>query len=316
LKHYSFVDEAEVYLKGGAGGEGSFSFYHYRNGHTQGNGGNGGRGGDVLFSVNTGLYDLTKLRQKKVFVGLNGDRGDSNNKNGRDGNSTYVELPLGTLIRDSRGALLYDLDGKEKTFLGAKGGVGAPGNYKKAKGFTSTPRQGEEVTYKLDLRILNDIALVGPPNTGKTQLISTISGKELKVTPFPYSTELPLWINVTYEFKTFTIMELPAMIKPFKKEYVNESFLRHLYRSKAIVIVSDSTREYKDDCDFIDEHLQEVLGDEYDKKTIAFWVNKMDLSKKSKKKEGKYTFVSAQDPKQKDRLCEYLLHLAESPEGG
>lgn len=310
MKQYFFVDEAEVSVIGGSGGEGAFSFYHFRNGHVQGDGGNGGRGGDVFFVVHTGIYDLTKLKQKRTFTAAPGSRASSNNKTGRDAEPLLVEVPLGTLIRDSKDALLFDLDDKDSRFLAAHGGLGGHGNYKKAKDFFSTPRKGEEVTFHLDLRIPNDIALVGPPNTGKTTLINLLSGKEMKVSQFPFTTTLPIWAPAEYDFRKFTCMELPAMIRPAKYEAVNEQFLKHLYRSKAIVIVSDAGRKYKEDFSFMLDRLKQSLGDEYKKKKIGFLVNKSDVkSKAGVAKEGRATFCSAQNPKHTKAIFKYFTAL-------
>jgi len=303
MKPYHFIDEAEITVRGGQGGEGAVCLYHFRSEKCRGDGGNGGRGGNVVFTVNTGLYDLSKLKQKKEFSALPGGRGLPNNKQGKDAPALFVEVPLGTLIKDSRGALLADLNEPAKNFLGAQGGEGGLGNYKRAKEFVSYPKKGEAVTYILDLRLMNDSALIGPPNTGKTTLLNAVSAKAFKASPFPFTTALPLCSTVEVDFRTFTIMELPAMIRTLKQELVNTQWLKHLYRSKVILVVSDVTRDYEDDFKFLAGYLKEALTEEYSKKKVGLVVNKADLKGKRRfVKEKKRTFISAEDGAQREKI--------------
>lgn len=308
MKLYHFIDEAQITVRGGTGGAGAVCLYHFRSEKCRGDGGAGGKGGDVFFTVNTGLYDLSKIKQKKEFSALPGGRGLPNNKQGKDAPAFFVEVPLGALIKDSRGALLADLNGPAKNFLGAQGGEGGLGNYKRAKEFVSYPKKGEEVAYILDLRLMNDIALIGPPNTGKTTLLNAVSAKDFKASPFPFTTALPLCSTVEVDFKTFTIMELPAMIRTSKQEMVNTQWLKHLYRSKVILVVSDVVRDYEGDFKFLTGYLKEILAEEYSKKKVGLVVNKADLKgKRSFIKEKQRTFVSAENVTQQEKIKQLLV---------
>ncbi len=240
------VDEVRVHLKAGRGGSGSNSFCKRPGGRSVPWGGDGARGGDVIVVATPHLYDLSRLKGRKELHAEDGAPGGSRRHTGRRGKDLLVEVPLGTLVRDVSGKVLADISSEEKKFLAAKGGEGGKGNYR--GGVASSGEEGECKELIFDYRIPNDIALVGPPNSGRTSLLNALTGNQYKVAPYPFTTTSCIWGEFEHRYCRIKVLELPAIVEGASKgKGLGNKFLKHLYRTKVVLFVTDDLNNYKGD---------------------------------------------------------------------
>jgi len=244
------IDQFKIHVRAGNGGNGSDSILRREALKSMSWGGDGGRGASIFLKVSPHLYDLSKFKGKKRFKADDGKHGSPNNKTGKSARDLFIDVPLGTLVRDESGNLLADLCDKSSEFLIAKSGLAGKGNYKKA--FATQGQEGELKIVILDYRIPNDAALLGLPNSGKTSLFNKLTKKEYKVAEYPFTTNTCFWADSYYEYEGFSIMDIPALY-PYSHEErgLGNGFLKHLYRSKIILLLSD-------DLDNLKEHFKIV----------------------------------------------------------
>ncbi len=275
------VSETKIFVKAGNGGEGVTSTTRLSGRKAIGGGGDGGRGADVIFRINPHYYDLNKFNQRKRFIAEDGKSGGPNNKKGKDAKELVVDVPLGTLIKDVEGKLIVDLSGEQKEFLICRGGEEGRGNYKRTNAIPA--KEGESKDIILDYRIPHDVAIVGFPNTGKTSLFNALTGKDSKVAPYPFSTTSCFWAQVEYEFSPFIIMDTPPLKRDIKKQ--DASFLKHLYRTKIILFLSDSSTDFSQDFSSLKEQIA-FFNSSLGRKIFFYLLNKIDtIEGKLKSKE-------------------------------
>lgn len=237
------VDKAEVYFRSGRGGEGSNTFTSRGPHRKVACGGDGGAGGDVILKVSAHLYDLSKFQGKKKFIAGNGQSGSSNKKSGLDTADLIVDVPSGTRVIDAEGKLIVDLIDEQKSFVICRGGFGGKGNYKLK--FSQPAKPGEQKQIILDYRIVNDAAIIGFPNSGKTSLFNTLCNQKAKVADYPFTTGHCHWAPCDYEFKRFVVLDTPPLKRRKSSEQVIEAgFLKHLFRSKIILLLGDSQGDF------------------------------------------------------------------------
>ncbi|MDD4955776.1 MAG: 50S ribosome-binding GTPase [Candidatus Omnitrophica bacterium] len=258
------IDEVKVYFKAGSGGEGSFSSMKYSARRVIGGGGDGGRGADVIIKVSPHLSDLIKFNERKRFIAQDGEKGKEYNKKGKHGEPLFVYVPRGTQVVDTEGNLIVDLNEDNQEYLICRGGAGGKGNFKKLYSLPASP--GEEKEVILYYCIPNDVAIAGFANNGKTSLFNKLTGKNYAVADYPFTTKSCVWAPVEFdtfdkpsinperaqrvervEFRKFTIMDTPPVKKNIKNIYLENSFLKHLFRSKIILFVSDNPDTCKDE---------------------------------------------------------------------
>ncbi|MBW1713230.1 MAG: GTPase ObgE [Deltaproteobacteria bacterium] len=248
-----FVDQATISVSSGRGGAGAVSFrrekYVPRGGP---DGGDGGRGGDVIVAASPKLQTLYDFTHRRHLKAENGRPGRGQQKTGRDGQDLVVEVPLGTLVYDDQtGQLLADLVRPGQRLVAARGGQGGRGNKHFATARNRAPRQaqpgqpGQDLTLRLELKLLADVALVGLPNAGKSTLISRASAARPKVADYPFTTLQPnLGVVEVEGFEPFVLADIPGLIKGASQgQGLGHRFLRHVERTRLLVFLLDATQD-------------------------------------------------------------------------
>ena len=209
-------------------------------------GGDGGRGGHVIVKANKNLWTLYHLKFKRHFKAEHGSAGSKQTSTGADGADVYIEVPLGTVVRDKETEeILFELteDGEEK--IVAKGGRGGLGNAHFKTATNQTPRysqpgeEGAEVDIILELKILADVGLVGFPNAGKSTLLSVITAAKPKIANYEFTTLKPNLGIVEYrDFKTFVVADIPGIIEGAAEgKGIGHRFLRHIERNSTLLFL-------------------------------------------------------------------------------
>jgi GTP-binding protein len=246
-----FIDEAEISVKAGDGGNGCMSFrrekYIPRGGP---DGGDGGKGGDVILLSSSRLGTLADFRYRRKFEAQRGRHGLGSQCTGADGEDTIIELPLGTLVYDAEsGELIADMTTEGERIVIAKGGNGGWGNLKFATSINRAPRQtkpglpGESRELRLELKVLADVGIIGFPNAGKSTLISAISAARPKIADYPFTTLTPnLGVVDIGPGESFVVADIPGLVEGAHEGVgIGDRFLRHIERTKLFVHVLDCT---------------------------------------------------------------------------
>ncbi|MFK8137456.1 MAG: GTPase ObgE [Bdellovibrionales bacterium] len=246
-----FIDQVEINVKSGNGGQGSNSFRREKHVPRGGpDGGNGGRGGDLVFEAVEKLNSLIDFGQKEKFFAGNGQGGGSQNKTGADGNSIKLRVPVGTIVRNlETGEVELDLseDGQEVVFL--EGGKGGRGNSLFKNSINQAPTYfqpgevGEQKRVQLELKLMADVGLVGYPNAGKSTLISRMSAAKPKIAEYPFTTLTPSLGVVKLETgSSFVLADIPGIIKDAHKGTgLGTQFLRHIERTACFIHLIDAS---------------------------------------------------------------------------
>jgi GTP-binding protein len=244
-----FVDRAKIFVKAGDGGNGCVAFrrekYVPRGGPS---GGNGGKGGDVLVESTQHLNTLLPFNYKRHFKAQRGRHGSGNNRQGKSGEDTVIQVPVGTqVIEEASGVLLFDFIEPNQRFLVARGGSGGRGNASFVSSTNQAPQHceeghpGEELTLLLELKVLADVGLVGYPNAGKSTLISVLSSAKPKIADYPFTTLSPNLGVVTFEnFEALVMADIPGLIEgAHAGTGLGDQFLRHVERCRLLVHLVD-----------------------------------------------------------------------------
>ncbi len=256
----NFIDFVKIFFRSGNGGAGSAHLMRTAQDPKAGpDGGDGGKGGDVILKGNRNLWTLLHLRYTKHIFAEDGGNGQANQCFGKNGNDAVVEVPLGTILRDSEtGDFLGEVleDGEELIVL--KGGRGGQGNVHFKSATRQTPRfaqpgeTGTEGWLALELKILADVGLVGFPNAGKSTLISVLSNAKPKIADYPFTTLKPNLGMVAYrDFHSFVIADIPGIIEGASEgKGLGLRFLRHIERNAVLLflvpcISENIKKEYK-----------------------------------------------------------------------
>jgi GTP-binding protein len=246
----SFFDEAGIYVRAGAGGDGSSHFrrekYVPRGGP---DGGDGGRGGDVIVRARQDLHALTAFRYQRKFFASNGGAGSRQRRHGHNGQSVTVDVPCGTVILEKQsGRVIADLIDEEQSVIVAQGGKGGIGNVHfkssrfQAPTLSTRGAAGTEWHLRLELELIADVGLVGAPNAGKSSLLARLSAARPKVAPYPFTTLEPVLGVVSGGDSGIVFADIPGLIEGASHGAgLGFKFLRHIRRARALVHLVDGS---------------------------------------------------------------------------
>ena len=347
-----FVDEARILVKAGKGGRGCMSFRREKFVPKGGpDGGDGGNGGSVYLRADSRLLSLYDFRLKRVYEAQNGQPGRGGQCDGKKGADLVLGLPVGTLVfaesvrrgdapeseadeviaEDGGERLLADLSEPDSLVLVARGGRGGKGNehFKsatmRAPRFAQPGEPGEEVTLRLELKILADVGLIGLPNAGKSTFISRVSAARPKIADYPFTTITPnlgVMIDEVDPEKRMIIADIPGLIEGAHAGLgLGHRFLRHVERTRFLVHMLSI--EDVDDADpwagleLVNEDLRRFDPELAERRQIEV-INKIDLVSEERlqalkaraaKDDRRIFFISAKERIGLEPLVEELWRL-------
>ncbi|MCX2720713.1 GTPase ObgE [Lentiprolixibacter aurantiacus] len=256
----NFVDYVKIDVVSGKGGQGSAHLRREKFVAKGGpDGGDGGRGGHVIIRGNKNLWTLFSFKFKRHFKAGHGEHGSKSRSTGAAGADVYIDVPLGTVVRDTETKqLLFEIteDGEEK--IAAEGGLGGLGNWHFKSATNQTPRYaqpgtgGEEKKLTLELKVLADVGLVGFPNAGKSTLLSALTAAKPKIADYEFTTLKPNLGIVQYrDFRSFVLADIPGIIEGAAEgKGLGHYFLRHIERNAVLLFLipadsPDIRKEYE-----------------------------------------------------------------------
>jgi len=247
-----FIDEAKIRVKAGDGGNGCVAFrrekYVPRGGPS---GGDGGKGGDIIMESSERHNTLVHFRFNPEYSAQRGRHGEGSNCTGREGEDIVLKVPVGTVVYDEvTGEKIHDFSSADDRMIVARGGRGGRGNAQFATSTHQAPREhepgrpGEEHTFRLELKLLADVGLVGYPNVGKSTLISRISAARPKIADYPFTTLEPnlgvVAVGQAQEERSFVVADIPGLIEgAHTGSGLGTQFLRHIERTRLLVHLVD-----------------------------------------------------------------------------
>jgi GTP-binding protein len=287
-----FVDEVDIHVLAGAGGNGCLSFRREKFVPRGGpDGGDGGHGGSIFVVATPTKNTLVDFRFHPEFKARRGQNGQGSNRTGQTSDDLEIGVPVGTLVyeKDVGGdlTLLSDLAEEGQRVLVAKGGRGGRGNARFVSSTNRAPRRtepgeaGEERQLRLQLKLIADVGLIGFPNAGKSTLISRISAARPKIADYPFTTLVPnLGVVTLGDDRSFVVADVPGLIKGAHEGHgLGHQFLRHIERTKVLVHLVDvsgvSGRDPIEDFETILDELQRFAPAVAAKPQIVV-ANKMD----------------------------------------
>ncbi len=297
----NFVDYVKMYVSSGKGGQGSAHLHREKYIEKGGpDGGDGGRGGHVIVRGKENLWTLLHLKFKKHIRAGHGERGSKSRSTGADGEDVYVDVPLGTVVRDTEtNTILFEITENGEEQILVEGGKGGLGNWHFKSSTNQTPRYAQpgmpiqEKYVTVELKVLADVGLVGFPNAGKSTLLSVITSAKPKIADYEFTTLKPNLGIVKYrDYQTFVMADIPGIIEGAAEgKGLGHYFLRHIERNSVLLflipadaddikkqydILLDELRRYNPEmldkeriiavskCDMLDDELKEELKVELD----------------------------------------------------
>lgn len=283
----NFVDYVKIYVASGKGGKGSSHLHREKFIEKGGpDGGDGGRGGHVIIRGNESLWTLHHLRFERHIKAGHGGDGGSSRSTGADGQDRYIEVPLGTVIKDKEtGDFLMEITehGEEKILV--KGGKGGLGNWHFRSSTNQTPRYAqpglpsEELDIIMELKVLADVGLVGFPNAGKSTLLSVLTSAKPKIGDYPFTTLKPNLGIVEYrDFKSFVIADIPGIIEGAAEgKGLGHYFLRHIERNSTLLfLIPADADDIKKEYDILLDELRRYNPELLDKDRLIA-ISKCDM---------------------------------------
>ncbi|MES3018711.1 MAG: GTPase ObgE [Bacteroidota bacterium] len=284
----NFVDYVKICCRSGHGGAGS-SHLHRDILTSKGgpDGGDGGRGGHIILKGNSQLWTLLHLKYRKHIIAENGLPGSSGQRSGRTGEDEILEVPLGTIARNSEtGEILFEITKDGETKILTSGGRGGLGNWHFKTSTKQTPRYsqpgepGKEEWMILELKILADVGLVGFPNAGKSTLLSVVSAAKPEIADYAFTTLVPNLGIVSYRNnKSFVMADIPGIIEGASKgKGLGIRFLRHIERNSVLLFLvpADTSRTIKEEYQILLNELEQY-NPELMQKPRVLAISKSDM---------------------------------------
>tara|TARA_B100000242_G_C43047116_1_gene488850 strand:- start:491 stop:1489 length:999 start_codon:yes stop_codon:yes gene_type:complete len=285
----NFVDYVKINVQSGNGGKGSAHFRREKYVAKGGpDGGDGGRGGHIIIVAKNTLWTLYHFKHKKHFKSEHGGDGSRNRSSGQDGKDLRIEVPIGTIVKDTKTdkVICENLNhGDEKIIL--KGGLGGRGNWNFKSSTNQAPRyaqngiKGKELQITLELKILADVGLVGFPNAGKSTLLKTITSAKPKIGNYEFTTLKPNLGIVQYrDYKSFVMADIPGIIEGASDgKGLGHYFLRHIERNSLLLFVISSEHDISQRFNILLNELK-MYNPELLSKEIVLAISKSDLISK------------------------------------
>jgi GTPase len=244
-----FVDEVEIEVWAGSGGNGMATFRTEKHVPRGGpDGGDGGHGGNIIMKVDTNLTTLLDFRYQRQYKADRGGEGGSKKLFGRNGHDLVMKVPQGTVVTDTEsGQIIADLSAPDSRAVIAKGGIGGRGNshfvtaIHQAPKFAEKGEPGEHKVLKLELKLLADVGLLGYPNVGKSTLIAAVSAAKPKIANYPFTTLVPnLGVVYVEAERSFVMADIPGLIEGASEGVgLGHQFLRHVERTRLLIHILD-----------------------------------------------------------------------------
>src|SRR6202167_6200510 len=246
-----FVDQAQLHAKAGDGGAGQVGWRREAHADRGGpDGGDGGHGGDVWLVASVNQSSLLGFRDHPHRRDTDGVHGQGQKKHGARGKDITVPVPVGTVVRDNKGAVQCDLASDGDRFLIAEGGQGGRGNARflsnrrRAPAFAEQGEKGQERWLDMELKLMADVALVGFPNVGKSTLISRVSAAKPKIADYPFTTLEPhlgvVRVGGVRDGTEFVMADIPGLVEGASEgKGRDHQFLRHIERARVLVVLLD-----------------------------------------------------------------------------
>ncbi|WP_299115401.1 GTPase ObgE [uncultured Winogradskyella sp.] len=261
----NFVDYVKMHVTSGNGGKGSAHLHREKYIQKGGpDGGDGGRGGHVIIRGNSNLWTLIHLKFKRHIKAGHGEHGSSGRSTGADGEDAIIEVPLGTVIRDTEtNNILFEITENDEEKIVAEGGKGGRGNWHFKSPTNQTPRYAqpgiphEEKDITIELKVLADVGLVGFPNAGKSTLLSVLTSAKPKIADYEFTTLKPNLGIVKYrDFQSFVMADIPGIIEGAAEgKGLGYYFLRHIERNSILLFLIPADAK-----DIVEQY--EILVDE------------------------------------------------------
>lgn len=240
-----FIDEVEIEVEAGRGGDGCVSFRREKFVPRGGpDGGDGGNGGSVVLLAREGVDSLSALAHRKHWRAQSGGRGGGNNRHGASAGDLVIAVPPGTIVYDAvHGHVLRDLAADGGTVVVARGGLGGKGNTRFKSSTHQAPREStpggeaERRRLRLELKVIADVGLVGRPNAGKSTLLSRLSRARPEIADYPFTTKHPNLGRVQIDAdRSFVMADIPGLIEgAHAGAGLGHEFLRHIQRAGILV---------------------------------------------------------------------------------
>ena len=270
----NFVDYIKIYASSGKGGRGS-AHLHREKYITKGgpDGGDGGRGGHIILRGDKNMWTLFHLKFKRHFRAESGGDGSSSRSTGHDAKDIIVPVPLGTIVRDAEtDDILYEVTENGQDIILLQGGKGGLGNWHFKSPTNQAPRyaqpgiEGQEGWFRIELKILADVGLVGFPNAGKSTLLSVITAAKPKIADYAFTTLKPnLGIVEHRNHQSFVVADIPGIIEGAAEgKGLGHYFLRHIERNSTLLFLipadsDDIQKEYEILLNELRKHNPELL---------------------------------------------------------
>ncbi|TVQ77912.1 MAG: GTPase ObgE [Flavobacteriales bacterium] len=263
----NFIDYVKIHLTSGNGGAGSAHLHRAKYIPKGGpDGGDGGRGGHIIMRGNQQMWTLLHLKYRKHIRADNGSNGHKNNRTGKEGEDIYIDVPLGTVVKDAETlSIIGEITDDGQEIIVKRGGRGGLGNSHFKSPTNQTPRyaqpgeEGQEGWVVLELKVLADVGLVGFPNAGKSTLLSAVSAAKPEIADYPFTTLVPNLGIVAYrDYRSFVMADIPGIIEGAAEgKGLGHRFLRHIERNAVLLyLIPADADDVKEQFDILRSELE------------------------------------------------------------